>query len=417
MMAFLSVTILLILGTAMMSTSLAEHRSAQRHLRLLSGFQLSEGGLDQAIRWMRQQPAPPAGVNPFDPFGGAQALTNGTYRVTIDPHDNNPTSYLDLYTISVNAQTNPPIQVTRQVSGMLRTQSFARFSYFTNTERLSNGTRVWFTSRDTLTGPVHSNDQFNIAGSPVFDGPVTSAASAINYMAPPPTGGNNPQFNEGLGLGVATVQMPASATPLRVAASSGEGQWYEGNTAIVFETDASSCAPVPPPCERVTNPVRGWTNRPSPLPSNGAIFVNQGNATVSGTLDGQVSVGTSHDLLLNGDLIYQDDPRTNRDSNDILGLVAERNVIIAQAAPYDLTIEASVMALNASFTVENWWVGPSRGALSVYGGIIQKNRGAVGRSAGARARSSRATPRITGTTRACPRWPRPSTRRRRTTPK
>ncbi len=354
-----------------------DQRAAQFSSRSAAAFHLSEAGLDAALRWLRAQPSPPAGIASFDPFGGPQALANGTYTVTIDPDDNNPTSYVDLFTITATGQTNAFSQIVRRVLGVLRTESFSRYAYFTNSERLPSGTRVWFTGNDHLQGPVHSNDQFNIAGSPVFDGPVSSAAASINYKNPPPAGGNNPRFNGGLTLGAQAVQLPLSATALRVAAASAGGQWYDGNTTLALQSDVS-CGALPPPCLLVTNPVLGWVNSPRPLPATGAIFVNGGNASVSGKLGGQLTIGTSRDLIITNNLRYANNPQTNPQSNDVLGLIAEGNVVIAQTAPYNLQVQASIMALNTSFSVENWWVGPPKGVLNVYGGIIQKNRGAVG---------------------------------------
>jgi hypothetical protein len=188
-------------------------------------------------------------------------------------------------------------------------------------------------------------------------------------MNPPPAGGNNPQFNGGLSLNAGSITLPTSVTQLRVAASSADGAWYTGNTTIRLQSDGTML---------VTNAARGWVNRSQPLPANGAIFVNGGNATVSGTLDGQLTIGTNRDLLIDNNLRYADNPRTNPQSNDILGLVSEQNVVVSQAAPNDLEVQASVMALGSSFTVERWWQGPPKGTLSVYGGIIQDSRGPVG---------------------------------------
>ena len=128
-------------------------------------------------------------------------------------------------------------------------------------------------------------------------------------------------------------------------------------------------------------------NQPVSLPANGAMFVNGGNAIVSGTLDGQLTLGTSDDIIITGNIVYEADPTTNPASDDVLGLIAEENVILSATAPYNLTIHASVMAidnpttaaaLDGSFTVENWWVGPAKGTLAVLGGIIQGARGPVG---------------------------------------
>ena len=128
----------------------------------------------------------------------------------------------------------------------------------------------------------------------------------------------------------------------------------------------------------VTNNDRGWSNENMSLPDNGAMFVDNGDVTISGTLNGQLSIGTSENIVVSDNVTYNTDPRVNPTSTDTLGLIAERDVVISQSAPHDIEIDASVMALGESFTVENYWQGPPKGTISVYGGIIQDERGPVG---------------------------------------
>ncbi len=380
-MSYLVVAFLMAWGSAIAVRSFAEQRAAGRTARLLTAFQAAESGFDDALNWLRTQPAPPGGVNAFDPLGGAQAVGDGSYTVTIDPDDDNPTSFVDRYAFTVVSTVPSDAAIARQVSGIIQTESFARYAYFTSLEQTATGGKLWFIGTDHIRGPLHTNDQLSIAGSPVFDGEVKSAASTINYRNPPPSGGNNPQFNGGLTLDASTVTMPTSLAQLRVAASSG-GQWYAGNTTIAFSTSASSCSPLSPPCELVTNAANGWVNQPRPLPTNGAVFVNGGNATVSGTVDGNISVGASADVVVKSSVYCADNPETNTASDDFVGLLAERNVVVSQSAPYNLDVQASVMALGESFTVQNYWVGPAKGTLKIYGGIIQKRRGPIGTFSG-----------------------------------
>ena len=365
---YVLITFLLVWVATGLRQSFVNHAASERFADISAAFSAAESGLDAAHRWLRSQGSPPAGILPFDPFNGVVQLPGGQFQATIDPADTNPATYLDEFTLTATGQA-AGIWLSRRVSLLVRAESFARFSYFTNFERLADGRAIWFTSRDVLTGPVHSNDRFNIAGSPTFNGPVTSAVGTINYQNPPPTGGNNPQFNGGLQLNAANITMPTSATTLRVAAQAAGGAYFTGNTTIVLQANGTML---------VTNPVLGWTNQVRALPANGALFVTGGNLTVSGTLNGSLSMGTSEDLILAGHVRYADNPRVNPNSDDLLGLVAERNVIIPTTAPSNLFIDATMMAMNSSFTVADWWSTPVRGTLNVYGGIIQQRRGAVG---------------------------------------
>jgi hypothetical protein len=77
-------------------------------------------------------------------------------------------------------------QVVRRLQ--INQESFAKFSYFTNTEGA-----IVFANNDQIRGPVHSNDQIkiNVSGATFFD-QVTTAANSIQgennatFMGPPP---------------------------------------------------------------------------------------------------------------------------------------------------------------------------------------------------------------------------------------
>jgi hypothetical protein len=126
----------------------------------------------------------------------------------------------------------------------------------------------------------------------------------------------------------------------------------------------------------------------APLPANGALFVacsggacsGGGSLTISGTLDGRLSVGAQRNIIIPNNLVYADDPRDNppeTPSDDSLGIISERDVRIDDSAPSNLEIDASIMALEKSFYLENYWTG-LKGTLTIYGGIIQEERGPVG---------------------------------------
>jgi hypothetical protein len=114
------------------------------------------------------------------------------------------------------------------------------------------------------------------------------------------------------------------------------------------------------------------------LPINGALFVDGGDVNVSGVLNGRLSIGTNRNIVVVNNITYADDPRTHPASDDMLGLIAEKDVVISQNAPYNVEVDASMLALGNSFLVENWWGIPVKGTLTLYGGIIQRERGPVG---------------------------------------
>ena len=138
--------------------------------------------------------------------------------------------------------------------------------------------------------------------------------------------------------------------------------------------------------------------------AKGVIYVT-GTVGVSGTLRGKITLYSTTDIGILDDTRYSNDPGTQQ-CLDMLGLLSASDVLVVDNAlqtprryktgstknmddTKDVYIHGVMMALNTSFAVENYSAGPSdfndcesnnggRGCLYLTGGLIQKNRGAVG---------------------------------------
>jgi len=115
---------------------------------------------------------------------------------------------------------------------------------------------------------------------------------------------------------------------------------------------------------------------------NGFIYV-RGDVRIEGTLDGQVTVLATDDIILKGDIIYKGSDSNGKPTascNDLLGLISLRDIIVDDntANRDDVIINGSLLALQNSFTVENYNYGSSRGNLTIWGSLSQKVRGPVG---------------------------------------
>lgn len=142
----------------------------------------------------------------------------------------------------------------------------------------------------------------------------------------------------------------------------------------------------------------------------GVIYVN-GDVAISGVLRGRVTVAATGNIIIADDVTYATNPSVGS-CVDILGLFAGGNIVLANTpvnAPwkrrnqpsenffsYDETTDEFVhgflLTLN-EFHVESWTSGSTddepcqttswgRGCLYLTGGIIQRQRGAVGTAAG-----------------------------------
>lgn len=379
--AYLILLVLLIFTTAFLNRVIFQNRYTIIFQRHIQAFSLAEAGLDRAIFWFRSQPSPPIGLNNYNPFGGAQSIGAGTYSLSITEVAIPGNPAIRRYKL---VSTGTVGNTTRVLTNYVQTDNYARYIWFTDRETY-NGINVWFWNQDYLNGPTHTNRHFNIAGNPVFAGEVRSVDDYIRYFnngnninlsatSNPPY--DNPDFQAGMTFGAESTNMPSQALNLRSAASSG-GLWLRGNTTIVLNANGTM---------NVTNSDKGWNNRNMALPANGALFVDclgrncrdGGSLTISGTLSGRLTVGAARDVSIPSSIVYANDPRVNPSSTDTLGLIAEQDVVILDHASTNLEIDASVMGLNTSFMLENWWVGPPKGTLTVYGGIIQDERGPVG---------------------------------------
>ncbi len=91
---------------------------------------------------------------------------------------------------------------------------------------------------------------------------------------------------------------------------------------------------------------------------------------VSGVVNGKVLVYAPNDIVIGDDLLYADDPRVNPDSDDYVGLIADRNVAVAESrltGPGDVTVHAAVLA-KRRFLVRNYR-SRGGGTLHVYGSV------------------------------------------------
>jgi hypothetical protein len=111
------------------------------------------------------------------------------------------------------------------------------------------------------------------------------------------------------------------------------------------------------------------------------VIMGNDSVHVQGTLDGQLTISSNMgNIYVEDNLFYEQDPRIVLSSRDLLGLVAEQSVIIADnpANQTDCVIQGNIFARSGSLTAENFANGTIRGRLTIYGSIVQDVRGPVG---------------------------------------
>jgi hypothetical protein len=295
-----------------------------------------------------------------------------------------------------------------------------------NGERFQNGSWRSFTNRDCgeinfitgdgIKGPAHSNDTFLVCGSPQFGDDI---ADDIEVSGPGPNFPTDPGYRQGCS-GTPKVNFPGSGTtnpdwgmfrknaPLVTLPPSNSSlkddalpnYRFKGRTTIVLN---GSNMTVTGKRENGTQ----LTNASLPIPSDGVVYVgNDAAASCEGydALDPYDGVSQScGDLWIRGsyasnitftaenDIIVSEDVTASGDR--LLGLISNNFIRVYHpfdpgddadecsndGGPGSIRIEAAILSLRNSFTVDRWWCGSHLGTLTVKGAIAQKYRGTVGR--------------------------------------
>jgi len=254
---------------------------------------------------------------------------------------------------------------------------FSKYAYFSGNEN-----SVYWTSSDTVFGPFHTNGNINIANHPVFYGKATiggkeykyDSHSSANYL-----GG----FQKGIQISIPTTGVTSVAT----GAAAG-GAVITGHSLVYFEFRGDSVR------YRYSTSGTGstWTYKlASTFAPNGAIYFQNAEVHLSGVVKGRYSVAASYssgnqgDFYLDGDVTYYTNPKTDPTSTDMLGIVAQKDIVVTNNTANNtggITIQASMYAQEGSFGAQNYDTRPAAGFIDLYGGIIQNTRGAVGTFSG-----------------------------------
>jgi hypothetical protein len=115
-------------------------------------------------------------------------------------------------------------------------------------------------------------------------------------------------------------------------------------------------------------------NAPTVIDTTAQTLYVNGTCLLEGTVSGRTTIGVRYDTGIIDNLVYRER------ASDVLGIVANQSIILESRINVvrDRSIHATMMALNGSFYVDKYNQGSPRGILHLYGGIIQRVRGAVG---------------------------------------
>jgi hypothetical protein len=249
---------------------------------------------------------------------------------------------------------------------------FSKFAYFSNSE----GGTIYWTTKDTVFGPMHTNDNLNVSGNPVFEGDVTIGGSLKKANG----SSDHPQFLSDFQTNV-SITIPDTGVS-HVARYATGGASFTGHSLVYFEFRGDSV-------RYRYNTTSSWTYKlASTFTPNGVIYFQNAEVHISGNVKGRYSLATDYtttstnlgSFYIDNDITYNTNPQTNSTSTDMLGLLAYNNVWITDntANNSNVNIQAAIYCQKGSFGAQNYDTRSSAGFINLYGGITQKTRGAVG---------------------------------------
>jgi hypothetical protein len=289
------------------------------------------------------------------------SFDNGTIRVTLTT-TNAFQQIKELVSVGTFAGISSTIKV------VLKPSSFSKYAYFSHSESAN----IWWTTTDTVWGPLHTNGQLRVADRPVFFGKVTLDGSLVRYSS-----SARPQFLGGFQTGV-HIAIPSNGVSNLKSAASPNGYIFRNQNTVFLDFRGDSL-------RYRFNTTSPWTNvLASTFAPNGVIFAENANLRIKGRVKGRFTIGADGssrgNVYLDDDVFYNRDPRTNPSSTDMLGIVAKNDIIITNnsANNNNIIIQASIYSESGSFQAEDYQSRPVAGAIHLLGGVIQNARGPVG---------------------------------------
>lgn len=297
--------------------------------------------------------------------------------------------------------TNEEPSVKKTVTARYGVPSLATYSFLSNDI-------IWIGSSESVNGQMHSNNGIHFDGS--GNAPITSAKST--YNCPTSQGCSSPyQVKNGIwGSASQAVknfwQFPVpnitfSIITTNIAQSKSDAQSAgiylppsnANGYSLVFNSNGTvsiyivnTLTPTPTGAKDVNGATHDeyidygtrTLQSTKAIPANGAIFIED-KVWVEGTVHGRVMVTAAKlpivspapTIYIPNNIVY-----TAKDGTDVLGLLAQKDIIVTYNAPSTLEIDAALIAQNGSTQFFNY-SGTSattakkiKNSITVYGSIM-----------------------------------------------
>ncbi|HEY7256433.1 MAG TPA: hypothetical protein VH476_07085 [Solirubrobacterales bacterium] len=317
------------------------------------------------------------------------------------------TSFLD-FIYMTNYETSDPL--TYGTSSEV-TRANNECKKYRREHRSSWCSTIVFRTGDEIRGPLHTNDELAVCGSPKFGrgpadtievsakdpgwfdygcsgfgkaqpefvGPLKTTADTLE---PPPTNGQLKSIAGPAYTFTCVSSIVLNGTNMTIESYNFKGTKPFPSSGVVYiangtESDCSESG-------------RKWSACPSlssPYKATYSKEVKCGNVFVSGNYSGRLTIAADNDIIINGNI--------NREGTGMLGLIANNFIRVWHPYPTEsgagscgsgsgsegienIEIDAAILAIAHSFLVDHYDCGSGLGKLTVNGSISQQFRGPVG---------------------------------------
>jgi Tfp pilus assembly protein PilX len=262
-------------------------------------------------------------------------------------------------------------------------------------------TQIQFADNDVVAGPLHTNDDLYTCNNPTFGRTSQDRIESGDGYRTACSASESPNFKGTFLTKQKAIGMPATNAQLATIAQ--PAYTFSGSQRVVLGASTMT-----------VQDIRTGVTKTLGYPSNGVLYVKNdtggacpsyqplnpdsgtnycGNVRLTGTYGTDLTIATENDIVIDGDV--------TRSGDALLGLIANQFVRVANpstpadhdpppastptsdwcdnvAATANRTIEAAILSLQHSFTVDNYYCGHPIGTLTVKGVIAQRFRGPVG---------------------------------------
>lgn len=282
-----------------------------------------------------------------------------------------PTSTVQATRIFSTGRKTGSATDVRVIETLVRPSSLADFQMLANAD-------ITYGSAATTYGKIYAGiDSSNTKHNVTHYGTAYGNIYAENNVYGPPTLMNGAQTYNSTNIRTVIKNPPnfadflTSLSDIQRAAQVGGVYLNDTSKAawrLIFNTNgtftAATCTLTSGQNAGQTQPTCGSTTTYN-VPSNGAVYVAQ-TAVVSGTVNGRLTVASNDNMVVANNIDYTDGHCTSAaTADDVLGLVAKNDVIVAQWTPTNLTWCAATLAQSGRW--HSWSNDGSHGLMTFKG--------------------------------------------------